>query len=208
MVSHNIHWFRVRCRMAETLHDKIGTKSQTSQRSQFITGHGTSRILTSNRRHERLTILTRNNSLYSTSTTHHLLRKSVSLRLALGFLWQCESICHTGITTKRYTSLGSDTTPNDKRNTSSSPNLIQNNGCLQLEFSNDLIGSSSTNLSLHGVDINGISHIQITNIHLNRQGTRILHGIKENGSNLSSNTYTSILHIWNMGNILSHEPQD
>mmetsp|Transcript_13718 Transcript_13718/g.24843 ORF Transcript_13718/g.24843 Transcript_13718/m.24843 type:complete len:232 (+) Transcript_13718:3057-3752(+) len=59
--------------------------------------------------------------------------------------------------------------------------------------------------SLMRIDINDIAHIHLGDIQLNGQGTGIFHGIKENGSNLGTQTQATILDIGNVRNFIAHE---
>mmetsp|Transcript_28370 Transcript_28370/g.42087 ORF Transcript_28370/g.42087 Transcript_28370/m.42087 type:complete len:216 (-) Transcript_28370:316-963(-) len=207
MMCHYINRFGVCRRMTETLHNEISTKSQTCQRTQFIPRHWSSRILTSYGSHGWLTVLPWHNSIHTTSTPHHLLRKSKPIGIRLWLLWQFENIRDTRITSKSDTSLARNSPSNNERNTPSSSNLIQNNRSLEFKISNHLISSIPAYFSFKRKDINHIPHFQIIDIHLNRQCSRIFHGIIKDGSNFRPNAYSPSLNIGNIRNILPHEPQ-
>mmetsp|Transcript_29675 Transcript_29675/g.45391 ORF Transcript_29675/g.45391 Transcript_29675/m.45391 type:complete len:248 (-) Transcript_29675:1151-1894(-) len=206
VVSYNINWLGVCCCMAETLHNQVSAESQTCQRTQFVSGHGTSGILTSNCGHDRFTVLTRNNSISSTCLSNHFLSKSESLRLMLWFFRQIEGIRNAGITTKGLTCLRCDSTSNNQWNTSSGPDFIQNNGSLELKGANNLVSSSLAYLTLIRININSIAGIQVINIHLNGQRSGVFHSVEENRGNLSSNAHSSTLDIGHVRNIITHVP--
>mmetsp|Transcript_25601 Transcript_25601/g.59448 ORF Transcript_25601/g.59448 Transcript_25601/m.59448 type:complete len:257 (-) Transcript_25601:212-982(-) len=208
MMRHDIHGLGIGRRMTKGLHDEIGTESQTGESTQFIPCHGTGRILGTHRRHGRFTILTGNDTLHTTGLAHHFLGQRESLGCMGGWCSQCKGIGNRSVYAQGGSGLGGQPASNNERNPSTGPYFIQQDGCLEFKFRQDFLGIMFADLAIMGIDINHVTHFETRDIQFNGKGTGILHGIEENGCNLSSKTDPTTLQVGHVGNILSHEPQN
>mmetsp|Transcript_27616 Transcript_27616/g.41787 ORF Transcript_27616/g.41787 Transcript_27616/m.41787 type:complete len:216 (-) Transcript_27616:1162-1809(-) len=186
VMCHNIYWFRIRCSVAEGLHHKISTESQTCQTFQLVTSHRTSSILRTNGSHERFAVLPWNNAIDSASFSDHFLGQGEAWWNMFWHFCEIESIRYWSFDTKRLTRLCSTTASNDEINTPSRSNFIKQDLCLQFKCGNNFIRAMFANFTFVRININDISHIHIVHIQLNRQSTGVFHRIEKNWSNLPS----------------------
>mmetsp|Transcript_9394 Transcript_9394/g.17930 ORF Transcript_9394/g.17930 Transcript_9394/m.17930 type:complete len:528 (+) Transcript_9394:888-2471(+) len=211
MVRHHVNRLGVGGRVTKGLHDQIRRKSQTRQTTKFIPSHGTRRILRSDRGHEGFTVLVRNDTFsgrQSTRFADHFLGQGESFRSrARRYSRQDKDIINGGIHTECFACLGGNTTSNNEGNTSSGTDFVQNDGRLEFKFGNDFTRFVILDNTLLGIHFNDVSHVESVDIHFNGQGTGIFHGIKENGSNLATNTQATRLDVGYIGDFITHEPQ-
>ena len=207
VVGHHIDRLGIGGRVAETLHDEVGREAQTGQTLELVTGHGSGGVLRTNRRHGGLAVLSGNDSVNFAGPADHLLRQGESGGSHVGLIGKAEGVSNAGIPAQSHTGLAGQSTANDEGNASPGPDLVEDDGRLELKGTENLVGSRLGHLALAGEDVDDIPGVEAGNIHLEGEGAGVLHGVEEDGSDLATDADAAGLDVGNVGDVLAHEPQ-
>mmetsp|Transcript_7216 Transcript_7216/g.16158 ORF Transcript_7216/g.16158 Transcript_7216/m.16158 type:complete len:340 (-) Transcript_7216:782-1801(-) len=206
VVCGHVDRLRVSCSVTERLHHEVSRETQTRQIFQLVASHWSCGVLRTDCRHARLAILAGENARPAASLAYHLLRHTVP---ALGgrhlATHGTEDIAWWQL--QRLTSARRESTANDERDTSASPHFIEEHVCLDREIAQLLTRAMRTRNPFVREDLNDVAHLELGHIHLERERTRIFHGVEEDGCDLASDAdpaATLIGHVWN---IIAHVPE-
>ncbi len=108
---------------------------------------------------------------------------------------------------QRFTRFGGQPTANDQRNTAACANFIQQYIGLQFEIRQQFAGFMIADFAFIRVDVNHIAHIQVGNVHLDWQRTRIFHRVEEDRRDFAAQHQAAAALVRHVRNIVTHKPQ-
>ena len=64
-----------------------------------------------------------------------------------------------------------------------------------------------THFAFVRVNVNHVTHVQVRNVHFDRQGARIFHGVEEDWRNFAAEAQAAAALVRHVRNVVAHEPQ-
>ena len=108
---------------------------------------------------------------------------------------------------QRFTRFGGQATADDQRDTATGTHFVDQHVGFQLEACQQFVSVVVTHFAFIRVDVNHVAHVQVTDIHFNRQRTRIFHGVKEDRGNFAAEAQAAAALVRHVRNVVTHEPQ-
>ena len=191
--------------MTEGLHHQIGREAQASQIFQLVTGHRTGSILRANRGHLRFAIGTRTNTGHATGTTNHFLRQGETT----GALCDIFRLTEYGAVrqTQRFARFGGQAATDDQRNTATGADFVNQHFGFKFEAGQQVVGFVVADFAFERIDVDDIAHVQVVDVHFNRQCARIFHGVEEDGCNFAAQHHAAAFFIRHVRDVVAHKPQ-
>ncbi|CRZ45371.1 Uncharacterised protein [Vibrio cholerae] len=98
-------------------------------------------------------------------------------------------------------------TSNDQRNTTTRTHFIVQDIGFQFESRKHFARRVITHFAFKWVNVDHIAHIELRDIHFDRQRASIFHGVKEDWSDFTAKHISARALIRHIRNIVSHKPQ-
>eukprot|EP00754_Rhynchopus_humris_P015091 Rhum_TRINITY_DN14425_c20_g1::Rhum_TRINITY_DN14425_c20_g1_i1::g.90169::m.90169 len=206
VVHLHVDRLRVRGRVAERLHHKVGGEAEAGQVLQLVTGHGTRGVLRSHRRHLRLAVHARADTGKAAGLADHLLGKRVALVARGRLLRLVEDRVVTRLA-ERGTGLVRQATADDERDTAAGAHLVEEHVGLEGELREHLGRAVLVDLAVLDVDRDGVAHVQVVHRALDRQSAGVLHGVEEDGGDLRAQDHAAGLLVGHGVDLLADVPQ-
>src|SRR5690606_28053300 len=205
VVGVDVDRLRIGRGVAERLHNQISGEAQARQILQLETGNRASGVLGTDGGHLRLAVGARANALDTTGLADHLLRQGVTL-VAVG---RGDRLAEqvAGAQAQFSAGLVGQATDNDQRNTATGADFVEQHLGLQFEGGDDFVSAVLADLAFVGVDVDGVAHVQVIAVELDRQGASIFHGVVEDGGNLGAEAEATGALVRYVGNVVAEEPQ-
>src|SRR5690606_9167588 len=99
------------------------------------------------------------------------------------------------------------TTADDQRNTATGAYFVEQHLSLQFEGGDDFVSAVLADLAFVGVDVDGVAHVQVVAVELDRQGAGVFHGVVEDRSDLGAEAETTSALVRHVGDVVAEEPQ-
>src|SRR5471032_2446549 len=205
VVRGDVDRFWVRSGVAEGLHDQIGGEAQASQVFQLVTGHRASGVLGTDGSHLRLAVSTRTNACYAACLADHFLPQGVTLGAFSRRFWQLEQ--GRRWQTQLGTSLFSQATADDQRDTAASTDFVEQNRGLHFEGGQDFFAVVLGYFTGVRVNVDHVAHVQQGNVEFDWQCASIFHGVVEDRSDLAAEAEAASTLVRHVRNVVAEEPQ-
>mmetsp|Transcript_58183 Transcript_58183/g.161157 ORF Transcript_58183/g.161157 Transcript_58183/m.161157 type:complete len:626 (+) Transcript_58183:355-2232(+) len=195
--------------VAEGLHHEVGAEAEAGEVLELVARHGAGGVLRADRGHLRLTVHAREHALalrQAARAAHHLLREREALHRRGVGLGQAE--CVGRWKAERLAGAAGEATADDERDAPAGLDLVEEHVGLHLELRHELLSAVALHLALVREDVDGVVHVELRHITLERESTRVLHGVEEDGSDLAANADTAGALVRHVRNIIAHVPED
>ncbi len=193
---------RVRGGVTERLHDEIGGKAQAGQLLQLVAGHRAGGVLAADGGHLRLAVGARAYALDTAGAADHLLRESEALAGVFRLLGPQKHV--GGLHLERLACLAGQAAANDQRDAATGTHLVGQRARAHVERGDhlavleDLAGERTD-----GEHVAGFHRIDVA---LDREGTRILGGIKEDRCDLAAQHHAAGALVGHVRNVATDVP--
>ena len=205
VVRGHVNRLRIRRSVAEGLHHQIGREAQARQVFQLITGHWTGGVLRADGGHLRLAVRARTDTSDAAGATDHFLCQREA---TVAFRHVFRLTEHVAVRqTQRFTRFGGQATADDQRNAATSTYFVDQHVGFQLKACQQLISFVITHFAFIRVNVNHVAHVQVRDIHFDRQRASIFHGVKEDWCNFAAEAQAAAALVWHVRNVVAHEPQ-
>ncbi|MNI71265.1 hypothetical protein D3C73_1271270 [compost metagenome] len=109
--------------------------------------------------------------------------------------------------TQRFTCFRGQATTDDQRNTATGAHFVEQHVGLQFEVGNQFTGFVVTHFTLVRVNVDHVTHVQVIDVHFNRQRTGIFHGVEEDRRNFATQHHTATALVRHVRDVVAHKPQ-
>mmetsp|Transcript_38436 Transcript_38436/g.78664 ORF Transcript_38436/g.78664 Transcript_38436/m.78664 type:complete len:628 (+) Transcript_38436:189-2072(+) len=205
-VRDHIHGLWVGGGVAERLHHEVSLESQAGQVLQLVASHGSSGVLGAHSSHAGLAVGSRHNAVNATGLAHHLLSQREALHVDIWLGHLLEGGGHAQV--QALAGLVGESTADDQRDAAACLHLVQHQAVLEVELGDDLVGAMLLDDLLIDAQIDEVAHVHVFDIHLQRQCTRVLHGVEKDGRNHSADHEAAGALVRGARDVLAHVPQD
>jgi len=166
--------------MAERLHHEVSLETQAGKVFQFVTGHRPGSVLGAHGGHLGLAVHARANAVHATGFADHLLRQGKAFAGVVGLLGKTEYVRWRKA--QGFTCLAGQAAADNQRNTTAGPHLIKDKLGFQLKSSEHFVAAMLADFARVRIDVDHVAHRQLLDIHFDRQGAGVFHGVKKMGA--------------------------
>ena len=139
---------------------------------------------------------------------HHLLGQGVALGDALGLVGKAEGVSDGGVPAQSHAGPRRQPPADDKGDPAARPDLVEEDRRLETEGGDNLVRAVPGNPALVGVDVDDVAGVHAGDVHLEGEGAGVLHGVEEDGRDLSADADAAGLDVGHVRDVLPHEPEE
>ena len=205
MVRGYVHRLRISSGVAEGLHYQVRGEAQAGQVLQLVAGHRAGGVLRAHGGHFRLTVGARTNTFYAAGAADHLLRQREAAA-AFGHVFRLAEYVAVR-QAQRFARFSGQAAAHDQRNTATGAHFVDQHVGFQFKARQQLAGFVIAHFAFERIDVDHVAHIEIGNVHFDRQRARIFHGVEEDRSDFAAQHQAAAALVRHVRDIVAHKPQ-